>query len=82
MPIERALRSGETVRAEEISIQRQDGQTVTTLVNATPIYSEDGDIESIVSTIQDITPLEELERLRARVSRHGEPRVAHAPDVH
>jgi len=65
MPIERALRSGETIRAEEISIQRQDGQTVTTLVNATPIYSEDGDIVSIVSTIQDITPLEELERLRA-----------------
>ena len=65
MPIERALSSGETVRAEEISIQRQDGQTVTTLVNATPIYSEDGDIVSIVSTIQDITPLEELERLRA-----------------
>lgn len=65
MPMERALSSGETVRAEEISIQRQDGQTVTTLVNATPIRSDDGDIESVVSTIQDITPLEELERLRA-----------------
>lgn len=65
MPMERALSSGETVRAEEISIQRQDGQTVTTLVNATPIHSEDGDIVSIVSTIQDITPLEELERLRS-----------------
>ena len=65
MPVERALRTGETVRAEEISIQRQDGQTVTTLVNATPIHSEDGDIVSVVSTIQDITPLEELERLRA-----------------
>ena len=65
MPMERALRTGETVRAEEISIQWQDGQTITTLVNATPIHSEDGDIVSVVSTIQDITPLEELERLRA-----------------
>ena len=65
MPVERALRTGETVRAEEITIQRQDGQTVTTVVNATPIHSEDGDIVSVVSTVQDITPLEELERLRA-----------------
>ncbi len=65
MPIERALRSGQTIRAEQISIERQDGQTVTTLVNATPIESEDGDIVSVVSTFQDITPLEELERLRA-----------------
>ncbi len=65
MPVERSLRTGETVRAEEMTIQRQDGQTVTTLVNATPIQSEDGDIVSVVSTIQDITPLEDLERLRA-----------------
>ena len=65
MPVERALRTGETVRAEEIIIQRQDGQTVTTVVNATPIHSEEGDIVSVVSTVQDITPLEELERLRA-----------------
>ena len=65
MPVERALRTGETVRAEEMTIQRQDGQTVTTLVNATPILSEDGDIVSVVSTVQDMTPLEEIERLRA-----------------
>ena len=38
---------------------------MTTLINATPIHSEDGNIVSVVATIQDITPLEELERLRA-----------------
>ncbi|MCY3922117.1 MAG: ATP-binding protein, partial [Chloroflexi bacterium] len=65
MPVERSLRSGETVRADEIVIHRPDGTAVTTVVNATPIHSEDGDILSVVSTIQDITPLEELERLRA-----------------
>ncbi|MCY3912129.1 MAG: response regulator [Chloroflexi bacterium] len=64
MPVERAL-SGETVRAEEMVIHRPDGETVTALVNATPIRSEDGEIVSVVSTVQDITPLEELERLRA-----------------
>ena len=43
-----------------------DGRSVTTLVNATPIHSEDGDlIESVVVTLQDMAPLEELERSRA-----------------
>ncbi len=65
MPVERALSSGETIRAEEIVIHRPDGTAITTVVNATPIHSEDGGIVSVVSTIQDITPLEELERLRA-----------------
>ena len=64
-PLERAISSGETVRAEEIVIHLPDGATVTTLVNATPIHSENGEIVSVVVTNQDITPLEELERLRA-----------------
>ena len=65
LPLERAIRSGETVRAEEIVIYLPDGEPVSTLINATPIYSEAGEIVSVVATIQDITPLEELERLRA-----------------
>ena len=64
-PLERAISSGETVRADEIVIHSPEGEAVTTLVNATPIRSDDGDIRSVVVTIQDITPLEELERLRA-----------------
>ena len=65
LPMKRAIESGETVRAEEIAIQLPDGTSVTTLFNATPIRSDDGDVVSVVATIQDITPLEELERLRS-----------------
>ena len=65
LPTERALKSGETVRAEEIIIQLPDGQSVTTVINATPIFSEAGAVVSVVATVQDMTPLEELERLRA-----------------
>ena len=65
MPTERALKSGETVRAEEIIIQLPDGQTVTTVINATPIFSREGAVVSVVATVQDMTPLEDLERLRA-----------------
>ena len=65
LPTQRALKSGDTVRAEEIIIQLPDGQAVTTVINATPIFSGEGAIVSVVATVQDMTPLEDLERLRA-----------------
>ena len=64
-PLAQGLRTGETVRAEEIVLQAPDGRSVTTLVNATPIFLEEGEVESVVVTMQDLTPLEDLERLRA-----------------
>ena len=63
-PLARALDRGEVVRAEEILFDLPEGRRVTTLVNATPIYSDDGKIVSAVAVIQDMTPLEEIERLR------------------
>ena len=67
-PLAQGLSTGETVRAEEIVLQAPNGRSVTTLVNATPIFSEEGEegeVESVVVTMQDMTPMEELERLRA-----------------
>ena len=66
-PLAQVLSTGETIRAEEIVLQVPDGRSMTTLVNATPIRSEDGEVESVVVTLQDMTPLEELERLRAEL---------------
>ena len=63
-PLAKALDRGEVTRAEEILFDLPDGRKVTTLVNATPIYSEDGEIVSAVAVIQDMTPHEEVERLR------------------
>ena len=56
---------GETIRAEEIIFKVPDGRSVTTLLNATPIRADDGDIVSVVVTLQDMTSLKELERMRA-----------------
>ena len=64
-PLARALGTGETVRAEEIIVAVPDGRSIATLVNATPIRSDEGEIVSVVVTLQDLTPLEELERQRA-----------------
>ena len=63
-PMARALDRGEVVRAEEILVDLPDGRKVTTLVNATPIYSDGGEIVSAIAVVQDMTPLEEMERLR------------------
>ena len=64
-PLAQALSSGETVRAEEIIIGVPDGRSVTVLLNATPIMSDEGELESFVVTLQDMTALDDLERLRA-----------------
>ncbi len=65
LPLAQALSEGEAVRAEEIVLRVPDGRSVRALLNATPIRSTEGEVESFVVALQDMTPLEELERLRA-----------------
>ena len=64
-PLAQVLGTSETVRAEEIVMETAGGRSVTVLLNATPIRSDEGEVESVVVTMQDMTPLEEIERLRA-----------------
>ena len=54
-----------TVRAEEIVLEVADGRSVTVLLNATPILSDEGAVESMVVTLQDMANAQEQERLRA-----------------
>ena len=64
LPTERATRNGETVRAEEMVIHLPDGRAVPVVVSVAPIFSEGGEVESVVATMQDMTPLKGLERQR------------------
>ncbi len=64
-PLAEILGSSETVRAEEIVMGVPDGRSVSVLLNATPIHSDEGELESVVVTMQDMTDVEETERLRA-----------------
>ena len=64
-PMAELLSTGETLRSEEIVLRVPDGRNVTVLLNATPILSGEGAVESMVVTMQDMSALEELERLRA-----------------
>ena len=58
------LRSAEKLRGEEIELSVPDGRSVKTLINLTPIHGTDGSVDSVVVTLQDMAPFDELERMR------------------
>ncbi len=63
-PIRQQLSSGETLRAEEVELSVPGGRSVRTLINATPIRAEGDAIRAVVVTMQDLAPLDEIERMR------------------
>ncbi len=63
-PLATVLRSAERVRAEEIVLSVPDGPSVATLLSATPVHGDVG-VETVVVTLQNLAPLEELDRMRA-----------------
>ena len=65
IPMAQALQKCETIRAEEMVVRVPNRPAVRILANITPIRSEAGEVESVIVTLQDISPLEELVRLRA-----------------
>ena len=81
-PLAGQLSSGEKVRAEEIVLSVPDGRSVTTLVNATPIHSADGEVESVVVTLQGPGAAAGAGEVAGRVPGHGEPRAAGPADLH
>ena len=63
-PIADLLANGVSVRAEEIDLVVPDEQEVRLLVNSTLIRNSSGAVESMVVTLQDLAPLDEIERMR------------------
>ncbi len=64
LPLARHLSNAETVRAEEVVLSVPDGRRVRTLMNATPTHAGEPGKGSMVVTLQDLAPLDEIERLR------------------
>ena len=63
-PLAQHLANAETVRAEEVVLSVPDGRRVRTLMNATPTHAGEPGAGSMVVTLQDLAPLDEVERLR------------------
>ena len=65
LPAASALRKATAIRAEEIVLKVPGGREIPVLVNATSVRSQQGEVESVVVTLQDMTPLKELDHFRA-----------------
>ena len=65
IPLAAALGDARAMRAEEVELSVPDGRAVRALLNVTPIQGPDGQTASVVVTLQDLAPFEELERQRA-----------------
>ena len=63
-PIKRVINDAVTMRAEEVVLSVPDGRRITTLINSTPIHSNADTVESMIVTMQDLAPFQELNRLR------------------
>ncbi len=65
LPLAGVLSDARAVRDEEVVLSTPEGGNVTTLVNATPIAVAEGASGLFVVTMQDLAPIEELERTRS-----------------
>ncbi len=64
-PLAQLFSTGEWVRAEEVVLQVSNERRLTTLVNATPVSAGEDGMATVVVTVQDMTPVEDLTRQRA-----------------
>jgi PAS domain S-box-containing protein len=62
MPMGEVLESGEALYGYEAIVVRPDGEEVWISWNGDPIVNEDGEVEQIVATIEEITERKERER--------------------
>ncbi len=63
-PLAQQFTSPETVRSEEVVLTVPDGRSVRTLINVTHIPAEEDEAGSVVVTMQDLAPIDEIERMR------------------
>ena len=64
-PLPAILNGAATVRGEQVELSVHGGRSVRTLINAVPVASHGGEVQSVVVAMQDLGPLDELERQRA-----------------
>lgn len=78
LPLTRAVKNGEVVHNEAVSLRRPDGSFLPILCNAGPIRGPSGDITGGVIAWRDISDLREAERQRMLLLREMHHRVKNA----
>ena len=64
LPLAQQFAGAEPVRSEEIVVSVPDGRSVRMLINVTPIPAGGSAPESVVVTMQDLAPFDEIEHMR------------------
>src|SRR5581483_10826470 len=62
LPMQRAARTGQEVREEEIEIQWPDGRVVQMMVSASPMFDEQGAVRGAIGAHVDITAFKRAQR--------------------
>ena len=65
LPLQRALSEGVVSKGVEVVLSFSDGKEIPTMVNAAPVYGENGEVTAAITVFEDITALQEVERLKA-----------------
>jgi PAS domain S-box-containing protein len=79
-PVAVVLRTGIPARGREIIFERRDGVRLCVLVNADPLFDENGALIGAVNCIQDITSRKRAELREAQDKRMLEAIIATTPD--
>src|SRR5207245_8861397 len=67
-PMAVAVKTGETTRHKEITIERPDGSRITANVNIDPLYDMDGPRCGAINVFQDVTELKQAEQASQRLA--------------
>jgi len=68
-PMRVAARLGKPVRAEELDVQFLDGRVLTILVNAAPLFDQQGKVRGAVAAIMDVSALKDVQRELEKANR-------------
>lgn len=60
----RVLSSGDRLRASEVVLEAPDGRQIRVIATSAPVRSADGVVTAFIVTLQDLTPLADLELMR------------------
>ena len=70
-PMAQVLSTGQPVRDRELVMEREDGERLTILANADPIFDEQGNLVGGVNCFQDITEMSRMRRQMKEGRRLG-----------
>ena len=61
-PMAKAVRTGESFRNEEVTVERSDGSRIVIRVNISPFYDDHGRLSGAINTFQDVSDLKKTEQ--------------------